>query len=169
MANIGTGERQNRLPGFQHAWSLVQLRELLMRARAASGGSFRICFHPRGKNLSDFAAVCRLVELARNTVFVVDEIWHFCRASWMPPELEAITFTGRMPGVTVLYTAQQPARIATGLRSIATQVHVFRVNRRDFDSIKYDFDIPEEMAGQVMALPDRARVVRDERMGWARA
>jgi hypothetical protein len=147
-----------------------------MRAHAASGGSFRIVFHPLAgapgsgvDPIEEFEAVCQLVWLARDTVFVIDEVWRFCTSGSMPRPLENLAFTGRHRGVTLLWTAQRPARVAKDLVTIATSVHLFRVTRRDFDAIAYDLGAPEELAQTVITLPDRQRVVRDERMQWVRA
>src|SRR6185436_17825943 len=88
-------------------------------------GNFRVVYHPTSEKADDeFDAVCRLMLLVRNVCFAVDEIWEFCSAGHLPGPLRRIAFRGRHPGVTLLWTAQRPVRVATDLRAQTSRYYV---------------------------------------------
>lgn len=167
VANVGSGERQNQLPGFTEICGLASLREFLCRF---GGGRFRVLYRPgldRGVTArNEFDAVCKLVCLARNVVFSVDEVWRFCQPNFAPEPLCNIAFTGRHYGVTLVTTAQRPARVAKDLLAIASQHRIFRMPPSDIAGIQRHISMPDELAARVLTLPDRVHYLRDERFNW---
>jgi hypothetical protein len=170
-ANIGAGELKNRLPRFAHSFGLHDLGMLLIEAKANLPQSrFRICYTPGLEKVdrrAEFEAVCELIKRTKNCVFVIDEVWKHCRAGWIPQPLEDLTFTGRHFGVTVLFTAQRPARVANDLLSICSAHHLFRMDAVDVATIRKYFSIPDDVVERLPSLPDRRYFYRDERLQWS--
>lgn len=138
-----------------------------MMTAGIARGRFRICYHPDAEEPdTEFDAVCKLVMLARNTVFVVDEVWLYCGPSWMPHPLRRIAFTGRHTGTSLVFTAQRPAAVSKSLIAIATAHRLFRMEPLDVRAIARHVNLPDEVLCKLPALPDRVHFVRDERLQW---
>jgi hypothetical protein len=128
---------------------------------------FRICYHPDAEDpAAEFDAVCRLVMLARNTVFAVDEIWLYCGSAWLPHPLRRIAFTGRHTGTSLVFMAQRAAAVSKSLISIATSLILFRMEALDVRAIARHVNLPEDVQLRLPSLPDRVYFLRDERLQW---
>lgn len=163
MCNIRPGG--NSLPGFVEIYDLGQLSDVLLRNER-----FRIVYKPVMRSVSQydqFVAVSRMVEHFGRIVYDVDEVWRYTWASTMPEVLERITYTGRHVKVTLLYTAQTTARIAKGLIGpVMSRCCLFRLGKRDLANLLQEIDIPEDVQGRLLTLPDRWYYERDSRMRW---
>lgn len=160
--NVGSGERQNPMPGWDEVWTLGDFAHYI---KCRSRGKFRVVFHPGAEPEAEFDAVCKIVFAVGNVVFAVDEIWEFCTPNHLPKPLRRIAFRGRHPGVTLLWAAQRPALVARGLTSVTSRFFVFRI-QEDADLDALAGRIPREALAQVASLPDRAYIERDEVMRW---
>jgi len=162
VMQYGQGPRQNRLPGFL---IFTQPGELVSYWRRYRGGRFRILYQPGYYADEHFNSVARLVAEVRDTVFAIDEVWHFCKPSWTPEALRFLLRCGRHRGVSVIYTAQRPANLSGDIRSLSTQMRVFRL-QEELDLAALRGRLPSPALNQVPSLPDRSHIWRDEFNNW---
>lgn len=161
--NIGHGERQNPMPG----WYVIQgYSQFVAFFRVNRHKNFRVVYKPGADAQSEFYAICKLVFSMGNVVFSVDEMWEFVKPGWMPTPLNRIVFRGRAPGITLLWIAQQPQKVATDLRSQTSSFYSFRVqNRNALRAIEEDL-LPAEAVALLPRLEDRHYIYRDEQENW---
>jgi hypothetical protein len=171
----GRGPRKNPLPDYIH---LFGLPDFVAYMRQHLRGDFHVVFHPGSGSIKvegrktaratyEFEKVCEYVYRIGNVVFMIDEVWRFTRPNFMPAALEDLVFTGRHPGVTLLYTSQRPNRTATSLLSQTAEFSVFRITQyHDLKALATQLD-PAALA-QVPRLPDRVCIERNERHEWLR-
>jgi hypothetical protein len=165
----GPGERTTAVPGFLTATQPEQLfRYFTARDR---GGRrlgdlpFQILYKPDRLIEKHFECVCEMLMRVRDVVLVVDEVWHFCKPSWVPEHLKVILLRGRTPGVTLLWAAQRASVTATTLRSCSTELRVFRqVEASDLEALRGR--VPPQALALVPSLPDRHFLSVDLAQTW---
>jgi hypothetical protein len=161
---------QNKLPGFQFAYSVPELIAILSRARR---GAVRVCFSPLrtlGDKKDIFNDVCRLVcdfsEAYGATVFAVDEIWNAQTPSWSPDALNEAILQWRHYDLTLLWTAQRPQKTDATLRGMSTELYCGRLTTQlDLDAVK-DCGFSSEAMALIPSLPNRKFVHRFDTGVW---
>jgi hypothetical protein len=124
MHNFNAGPVANRLPGFVIVRSIPELVALLRRVR---GGNFRIICQLGLNYMEEFEAILKLALELRNCTLAVDEMWQFCKPTWMPGPLGFIARAWRHRGITLIYTVQRPQLVAADLRENTTQWRLFQL------------------------------------------
>lgn len=97
--------------------------------KAGDAGAFRVRYvFPKSATADHFARVfdlaCQLTYLARNCVFLPEELSNFTTPSWAPPLWKRMCNSGRHEGVHVIGVSQYPAQIDKAFLSNATLIHV---------------------------------------------
>jgi hypothetical protein len=100
-----------------------------MVTRAGEAGEFRVRYvFPKSATQKHFAGVfdlsCQLAYLARNCLFLPEELSNFTTPSWAPPLWKRMCNSGRHEGVHVIGVSQYPAQIDKAFLSNATLIHV---------------------------------------------
>lgn len=150
----GSGERQNRLPGFVLVTSAAELVSYLRPHQFA--GNIRVLYQPNADMVEQFPALCALVYECRDIVFAVDEVWNFQRPNWSPNEFRMMMLQGRIRGHILLYTAQFPQLVDERLLSCSTEMHIGRLqNALDVRKVSTFFPSAAAVAERMPALPDR--------------
>ncbi|WP_377704928.1 hypothetical protein [Pseudoduganella sp. UC29_71] len=97
--------------------------------KAGDNGTFRVRYvFPKSATADHFARIfdlsCQLTYLARNCVFLPEELSNFTKPSWAPPLWKRMCNSGRHEGVHVIGVSQYPAQIDKAFLSNATLIHV---------------------------------------------
>jgi hypothetical protein len=130
-----------------------------MIVKAGDSGPFRVRYvFPKSSDQAHFAAVfnvtCRLAYLARNCVFLPEELSNFTTPTVAPPLWKRMCNSGRHEGVHVIGVSQYPAQIDKAFLSNATLIHVgFLGEESHRKAVSARMDIPQEM---IRDLPDFA-------------
>ncbi|TWI46574.1 hypothetical protein IP92_02933 [Pseudoduganella flava] len=100
-----------------------------MVTKAGPAGDFRVRYvFPKSATQDHFRQVfdlsCQLAYLARNCVFLPEELSNFTTPSWAPPLWKRMCNSGRHEGVHVIGVSQYPAQIDKAFLSNATLIHV---------------------------------------------
>ncbi|AVR96899.1 hypothetical protein [Pseudoduganella armeniaca] len=100
-----------------------------MVAKAGPDGDFRVRYVFPKSSTQDhfqkvFALACQLAYLARNCVFLPEELSNFTTPSWAPPLWKRMCNSGRHEGVHVIGVSQYPAQIDKAFLSNCTLIHV---------------------------------------------
>lgn len=155
--------RQNVLRGYEYFTDITRFTERLRQVRH---GSFRLAFTPVigfHPNLDDkklkehrrklVSEALMLAWFVKNTVVAIDEVWLYQETTYSPPYLENMMLTGRHHGITLLWTAQRPAKVDATLRGVSSELYLGRMGRLERQA--YDGDVPEEALSRLASLPDR--------------
>jgi hypothetical protein len=128
-----------------------------MVTQAGDKGAFRVRYvFPKSSTQDHFAKVfdlaCQLAYLARNCVFLPEELSNFTKPSWAPPLWKRMCNSGRHEGVHIIGVSQYPAQVDKAFLSNATLIHVgFLGEKAHREAVASRMDIPADMIG---ALPD---------------
>jgi hypothetical protein len=100
-----------------------------MVVEAGDSGPFRVRYvFPKSSTQDHFRQVfdlsCQLTYLARNCMFLPEELSNFTTPSWAPPLWKRMCNSGRHEGVHVIGVSQYPAQIDKAFLSNATLIHV---------------------------------------------
>lgn len=154
-------DRQNRLRGYEYFTDLIAFTERLKQLRH---GKFRIVYTPVDveDRAKDFDQISMLAWYVKDCVFAVDEIWLYQRSGWSPKYLSNMMLTGRHHGITLLWTAQRPAKVDATLRSVSSELYLGRMGSR-LDRDAYRGDIPDDAIARLASLPDRTFLLCDDR------
>lgn len=130
-----------------------------MVAKAGATGSFKVRYvFPKSCSQTQFGKIfelaCQLAYLARDCVFLVEELSNFTQPSWAPPLWKRMCNSGRHEGVHVIGCSQFPAQVDKSFLSNATLIHVgFLGELPHRKAVAQRMDIGE---GDIKALPDLA-------------
>jgi hypothetical protein len=130
-----------------------------MIAKAGQGGSFKVryvfpksCTQDQFKKIFELA--CQLAYLARDCVFLVEELSNFTMPSWAPPLWKRMCNSGRHEGVHVIGCSQFPAQVDKSFLSNATLIHVgFLGEKPHRQAVAQRMDISDD---EIKNLPDLA-------------
>jgi DNA helicase HerA-like ATPase len=130
-----------------------------MITKAGDSGPFRVRYvFPKSADAAHFASVfnlaCKLAYLARNCVFLPEELSNFTTPTVAPPLWKRMCNSGRHEGVHVIGVSQYPAQIDKAFLSNATLIHVgFLGEESHRKAVASRMDIPQEA---IRDLPDLA-------------
>jgi hypothetical protein len=130
-----------------------------MVIKAGDAGPFRVRYvFPKSADQAHFAGVfnvtCRLAYLARNCVFLPEELSNFTTPTVAPPLWKRMCNSGRHEGVHVIGVSQYPAQIDKAFLSNATLIHVgFLGEESHRKAVATRMDIPPD---SIRDLPDLA-------------
>jgi hypothetical protein len=159
----GRGPQKNPLPGFA---VLHQPGELVDFLRARLSLPFRVLYQPAHYPEEHLDEVCRLVAAAGNCTLAIDEVADYCKPAWMPEPLSALARKGRHDGVSLCWTSQRPADVATRLRSVSRNVSVFRLEEvSDLGWLRRRGMLEEQMRA-ITTLPPRHFFTQDAEGRW---
>lgn len=125
--------------------------------KAGDGGDFRVRYvFPKSSTADHFKRVfehaCQLAYLARNCVFLPEELSNFTTPSWAPPLWKRMCNSGRHEGVHVIGVSQYPAQIDKAFLSNATLIHVgFLGEEAHRKAVASRMDVAQEL---IRDLPD---------------
>lgn len=135
--------------------SAADLARLVVKAGDA--GAFRVRYvFPKSANADHFKRIfdlaCQLTYLARNCVFLPEELSNFTTPSWAPPLWKRMCNSGRHEGVHVIGVSQYPAQIDKAFLSNATLIHVgFLGEEAHRKAVASRMDVQQEL---IRDLPD---------------
>lgn len=162
VLQCGNGPRQNPLPG---AVFIRQPGELVTFFRKHRHGAFKVVYQPESEPEKHFEAVCRILAEVRDTVFLVDEVWHFTKANYLPEHLGKFVRAYAHYGITLIWTAQCLPDVSTSLRRCTDQWRVFRIeDSRDVAELRGR--LPDDALALVPSLPRFTHIFRDEYRNW---
>lgn len=130
-----------------------------MVTKAGPDGDFRVRYvFPKSATQDHFRRIfdlsCQLTYLARNCLFLPEELSNFTTPSWAPPLWKRMCNSGRHEGVHVIGVSQYPAQIDKAFLSNATLIHVgFLGEEAHRKAVASRMDIPQE---RIRDLPDFA-------------
>lgn len=130
-----------------------------MVAKAGAAGSFKVRYvFPKSCTQAQFEKIfnlaCQLAYLARDCVFLVEELSNFTQPSYAPPLWRRMCNSGRHEGVHVIGCSQFPAQVDKSFLSNATLIHVgFLGELPHRKAVAQRMDISEQ---QIKELPDLA-------------
>lgn len=128
-----------------------------MVVSAGDTGPFRVRYvFPKSSNADHFKRVfdlsCQLAYLARNCVFLPEELSNFTTPTVAPPLWKRMCNSGRHEGVHVIGVSQYPAQIDKAFLSNATLIHVgFLGEESHRKAVAARMDIQQEV---IRDLPD---------------
>lgn len=138
-----------KLEYAEFAPQLVQgiepLRQLLIKAKR---GPLRVRYKCKlgttGKQtMTEFEAVCRLVQAWQNCTFLAEELSNVTTPSWAPAAWREMTTGGRHEGVHIIGVAQNPALIDKTFLSNCTLIHVGPLREhRHRQAVARSMDVP---------------------------
>ena len=164
VGTYGAGPRKTPAPGFVEIHQSGILRATL-HPDHLRGRGFRILYTPLTDVHEHFDAVCKVVLAARDCVFLIDEVWLFQKTAWSPRDLQTMMLMGRHYGITLVWTAQRPAKTDSTLRSVSTEIYVGSLPSSLDQKCFYD-SVPQEALDLAAKLPPRQFVHRKLDLTW---
>jgi hypothetical protein len=123
----------------------------------AVNGSFKVRYvFPKSATEEHFRQIfdlaCQLAYMAKNCIFLVEELSNFTKPSYAPPLWRRMCNSGRHEGVHVIGCSQFPAQVDKSFLSNATLIHVgFLGQEPHRKAIAQVMDIQQE---KIRDLPD---------------